>query len=319
MDISGVLPVKAVEVMCNGCAVCPIPAISSLSSKGSGWDGIALESFSDVPGVSIPDHDHPTHFLNLLTHGNIKAQWTTEGKSRSADNGPGTIYLLPAGTRDRLTWSGPTTRIIVVMEPRFFSRSFEDTAQIKEVELSTHWNLRDRHIQSLMLALHADLEDGSPAGPLYGESLGLALGTYLVHRYSTRNYAKPEYRGGMPTMRLNRTLEYISQNLARNLRLWELAQIAGMSPNYFCELFKASTGLSPYKYILRCRIDRAKEYLRDPKVTLACAGAAAGFADQSHFTKVFRRIVGVTPMRFRGQIGRGHDHAGKEPIARLRG
>ena len=91
MDISGVLPVKAVEVMCNGCGVCPIPSISSLSSKRAGWDGIALESFSDVPGVSIPDHDHPTHFLNLLTHGNMRAQWTMEGKSRSADNGPGTI------------------------------------------------------------------------------------------------------------------------------------------------------------------------------------------------------------------------------------
>jgi len=318
MDASGVLPVKAVEVMCNGCAVCPIPAISSLSSKRAGWNGIALESFSDVPGVSIPDHDHPTHFLNLLTHGNIKAQWTTEGKSRSADNGPGTIYLLPAGTRDRLTWSGPTTRIIVVMEPRFLSRSFEDTARLVDLELTTHWNLRDRHIESLMLALHADLEDGSPAGPIYGESLGLALGTYLIHRYSTRNYAKSDYRG-MPTIRLNRTLEYINQNLSRDLRLWELAQIAGMSPNYFCELFKASTGIPPYRYILRRRIERAKQYLRDPKITLACAGAAVGFADQSHFTKVFRRIVGVTPMRFRGQIGYGHDHAGKELIADLRG
>ncbi len=309
MDTSGVLPVKAVEVMRNGCAVCPIPAISSLSSKRAGWDGIALESFSDVPGVSIPDHDHPTHFLNLLTHGNIKAQWTTEGKSRSADNGPGTIYVLPAGTRDRLTWSGPTTRIILVMEPRFLARSLEDTAHLDDVELTTHWNLRDRHIQSLMLALHADLEDGSPAGPLYGESLGLALGIYLVRRYSVRNSAKPDYRGSMPTTRLNRVLEFINQNLARDIRLWELAQIAGMSPNYFCELFKVSTGLPPYQYILRCRIERAKQYLRDPKFTLACAGEAAGFADQSHFTKVFRRVVGVTPLKFRGKIGSGHNHA----------
>ncbi len=309
MDMSGVLPVKAVEVMRNGCAVCPIPAISSLSSKGAGWDGIALESFSDVPGVSIPDHDHPTHFLNLLTHGNIKAQWTTDGKSRSADNGPGTIYVLPAGTRDRLTWSGPTTRIILVMEPRFLARSLEGTAHLKDVELTTHWNLHDRHIQSLMLALHADLEDSSPAGPLYGESLGLALGTYLVRRYSARGCAEPNYRGGMPTMRLNRTLEFINQNLARDLRLWELAQVAGMSPNYFCEQFKVSTGLPPYKYILRCRIERAKQYLRDPKIALACAGEADGFADQSHFTKVFRRIVGVTPMRFRGNFGCGNIHA----------
>lgn len=308
VEMSGVLPVKAVEVMHNGCAVCPIPAVSSLSSKRAGWNGIALESFSDVPGVSIPDHDHPTHFLNLLTHGNIRTQWTTEGKSRSADNGPGTIYLLPAGTRDRLTWSGPTTRIILVMERGFLARSLEDAAHLKDVELTTHWNLRDRHIQSLMLALHADLEDGSPAGPLYGESLGQALGTYLVRRYSARDFAKHDYRGGMPTMRLNRTLEYINQNLPRDIRLWELAQIAGMSPNYFCELFKASTGLPPYQYILKCRIERAKQYLRDPKITLACAGVASGFADQSHFTKVFRRMVGVTPMQFRGASGRTHNH-----------
>jgi AraC family transcriptional regulator len=160
-----------------------------------------------------------------------------------------------------------------------------------------------------MLALHTDLEDGSPAGPLDGESLGLALGTYLVRRYSARDCAKPDYRGGMPTIRLNRTLEFINQNLARDVRLWELAQIAGISPNYFCELFKVSTGLPPYKYILRCRVERAKQYLRDPKITLACAGAAAGFADQSHFTKVFHRIVGVSPMRFRGKIGPGHNHA----------
>jgi AraC family transcriptional regulator len=160
-----------------------------------------------------------------------------------------------------------------------------------------------------MLALHADLEDGSPAGPLYGESLGLALGTYLVRRYSVRNCAKADYHGSMPTTRLNRTLEYINQNLARDIRLWELAQIAGMSPNYFCELFKLSTGLPPYQYILRCRIERAKQYLRDPKITLACAGAAAGFADQSHFTKVFRRIVGVTPMRFRGKTSHERNYA----------
>jgi AraC family transcriptional regulator len=308
MDTSGVLPVKAVEVMRSGCSVCPIPALSSLNSKQAGWDGIALESFSDVPGVSIPDHDHPTHFLNLLTRGNIRAQWTTEGRSRSANNGPGTIYVLPAGTRDRLTWSGPTTRIIVVIEPWFLARSLETTAHLKDVDLTTHWNLCDHHIQSLMLALHADLEDGSPGGPLYGESLGLALSAYLISRYSVRDCAKPAHRGSMPTMRLNRILEFISQNLARDIRLQELAQIAGMSPNYFCEMFKASTGVPPYKYILNCRVERAKRYLRDPRMSLASAGTAVGFADQSHFSKVFRRIVGVTPMTFRGKLGRGRGH-----------
>ncbi|MBB5345106.1 helix-turn-helix transcriptional regulator [Tunturibacter empetritectus] len=186
------------------------------------------------------------------------------------------------------------------MERGFLARSIENTAHLNELELRTHWNLRDRHIQSLMLAMHADLEDGSPAGPLYGESLGLTLGLYLIRRYSARTNNSAQFRGGMPTARLNRVLDFINQNFAQDLRLWELAELAGMSPHYFCELFKASTGLTAYQYVLQCRIERAKQYIRDPTFSVGEAGAAVGFADQSHFTKVFRRMVGVTPMKYRG-------------------
>lgn len=262
-----------------------------------------MESFSNVPAVAIPDHDHPTHFINLLTHGNITAQWTMGGKTRTAENNPGTIYLLPAGTRDRLTWSGPSTRIVLVMEPRFLARSLEDTAHLEDVELIMHWNLRDRHIQSLILALHADLQDGSPAGPLYGESLAVALGHYLIRRHSTRlEKAVTAFRGRLPALRLNRVLDFMNENLARDLRLSELSQVAGVSSHYFCHVFKESTGLTAYQYVLRLRIERAKNYLRDPKMTLAMAGEATGFADQSHFSKVFRRMAGVTPAQFRANV-----------------
>ncbi|MBV9489710.1 MAG: helix-turn-helix transcriptional regulator [Verrucomicrobia bacterium] len=300
MHAAGVLPVRAVEVIRNGCAMCPFPTLSSLSSEHAGWDGIAMESFSNVPAVAIPDHDHPTHFINLLTHGNITAEWTVGGKTGKAEAGPGDIYMLPAGTRDRLTWSGPTSRIVLVMEPRFLARSLEESARLDDVELFTHWNLRDRHIQTLILALHADLQDGSPAGPLYGESLAVALGHYLIRRHSFRAAKRiSEIRGGMPSVRLNRVLDFMNHNVTRDLRLGELAQVAGMSPNYFCQLFKQTTGLTAHQYVLRMRIDRAKRYLRDPKATLGMASAASGFADQSHFTKVFRRMVGVTPAQFR--------------------
>ena len=71
----------------------------------------------------------------------------------------GPIYVWPAEARDRLTWSRPPLDLILVMEPRFLARSLEDTAHLKDVELTAHWNLRDRHIEIVMLALHADLED----------------------------------------------------------------------------------------------------------------------------------------------------------------
>jgi AraC family transcriptional regulator len=65
------------------------------------------------------------------------------------------------------------------MESGFLSRSLEKTAHLDEIDLTTHWNLRDRHIQSLMLALHADLEDGSPAGRCMGSLLVWHLASIL--------------------------------------------------------------------------------------------------------------------------------------------
>src|SRR5690349_9705289 len=216
---------------------------------------------------NVPQHEHPTNYLNLIRSGRGTCQWTADGHTGSTEEGPGTTYILPAGTRDRLTRSAPTNQTMLVMAPHFLARALEETAHLTDVELIPNWNLRDPHIASLMLALHADLEDGSPAGPLYGESLGLALAHYIIRRYSVRTPRQIEYRGGMTTVRLNRVLDFMRQNCAREMRLWELAQLAGMSPHYFCELFKKSTGLSPHQYSLRCRIGRAKILLQSIQYT----------------------------------------------------
>jgi AraC family transcriptional regulator len=295
-----ILPVKTVQVLRRGRTERPIPMLPTVSSRDVGWDGIAMESFNDVPACAVPEHEHPTHFLILLRSGQVTCKWWTNGgQTGSAEEGPGTIYVLPAGTRDRLTRSGRTDQTMLVMASDFLARALDETSHLADIELITHWNLRDRHIVSLMLALHADLEDGSPAGPLYGESLGVALACNLVRRYSARAPREPEYKGGMPTVRLNRVVDFMRQNYARETRLWELAELAGMSPHYLCELFKKSTGFSPHQYSIRCRIDRAKIYLRSREFTIRQVAKATGFVDQSHFTKVFRRIVGVTPTQFR--------------------
>jgi AraC-like DNA-binding protein len=154
----------------------------------------------------------------------------------------------------------------------------------------------------LILALRADLQDGSPAGRLYGESLATALAVYLQKRYAAVTPKSFQWRGGMPGIRLNRVLEYIRANIGEDLKLSALAEIANMSPHYFCELFKQSTGLSPHRYVLRAKIERAKEYLRDLRVSVFEASVLTGFADQSYFTKVFRRVVGVTPTEFRARM-----------------
>jgi AraC family transcriptional regulator len=76
------------------------------------------------------------------------------------------------------------------------------------------------------------------------------------------------------------------------------ASEVGMSRYYFARLFKQSTGLSVHQYLIQCRIERAKQLLKQKKIAIANIATQVGFVDQSHFTRYFKRIVGVTPKGF---------------------
>lgn len=107
------------------------------------------------------------------------------------------------------------------------------------------------------------------------------------------------YRGGLSRRSLKLVLEYIHAHLHDNVQLSSLAEIAGLNLYHFAKAFKQSTGESPHQYTLRRRIERARELLRDPHVSVLEVSARTGFVDQSHFSKVFRRIAGVAPSECR--------------------
>jgi AraC family transcriptional regulator len=91
--------------------------------------------------------------------------------------------------------------------------------------------------------------------------------------------------------------EYVAQHLDQNLTLATLAAIAHISPSYFSALFKNSTGLAPHQYVIHCRINRAKQLLLQG-VSMAEVASDSGFSHQSHLSRHFKRLVGVTPKEF---------------------
>ena len=72
-----------------------------------------------------------------------------------------------------------------------------------------------------------------------------------------------------------------------------------MSSSYFTRLFKQATGETPHQYVVRCRIALAKHLLAETDLSLSAIGLQVGYADQSHFTALFRRHVGTTPRAYR--------------------
>lgn len=122
---------------------------------------------------------------------------------------------------------------------------------------------------------------------------------------STPTAVADRVAGGLPASRLRRVTQYIDENLHDQLRLVELGALVHMSPYHFGRLFKRSTGVSPHRFLVQRRIDRARALLVADTTPIVEIARAVGFCSASHFTTTFRRVTGTTPSVYRrtgGQI-----------------
>lgn len=98
---------------------------------------------------------------------------------------------------------------------------------------------------------------------------------------------------------LKAVLKYIEQNYGSNITLNSLADIAGMNPNYFCRVFQNITQKTPMDYVIYYRVEQATVMLANTSLSITDIAMACGFFDHSYFSKIFKRIKGVTPRAYR--------------------
>ena len=123
------------------------------------------------------------------------------------------------------------------------------------------------------------------------------LGAHLLHAYGTG--ATLPIRGGLAPWQERRAKEILRASLDGNVRIADIAAECRLSPGHFATSFKRSTGVSPTGWLARQRIDHARALLRRGDLTLSEVAAAAGFTDQSHFTRAFSRRFGMAPTEMR--------------------
>ena len=107
---------------------------------------------------------------------------------------------------------------------------------------------------------------------------------------------------GLPRYKLRRVTAYVQERIDGPISLDDLAHIAGVSRFHFHRQFRKSTGVTPHAYVLRARIERAKVLLTGSDLTIGEVSGAVGFADQSHFSNIFRKLTAMTPRGFRNSM-----------------
>jgi transcriptional regulator of acetoin/glycerol metabolism len=114
-----------------------------------------------------------------------------------------------------------------------------------------------------------------------------------------RHYAPEIPRGGLSPGALRRTREYIATHMNENLDVGTLASHVGLSRYHFFRAFKASVGMPPHRYVLEQRVRKAAELIARSEQSLTTIALNSGFADQSHFSRAFHALMGLTPSQFR--------------------
>jgi AraC family transcriptional regulator len=173
-----------------------------------------------------------------------------------------------------------------------------------KVELRSSDNLFDARVGALAAAVNAERSAGFPSGRLFLDSIEQALAVTLFNGYAVQPRSLGRYHGGLGPARLRRVKEFVHAKMEDELSLRELAQSVGLSAAHFSEMFRKSTGETPHQFVLRLRVERAKEMLRSADSRVLDVAIACGFKTQQHFARVFRKLCGANPTEYRRHLPR---------------
>jgi AraC-like DNA-binding protein len=158
--------------------------------------------------------------------------------------------------------------------------------------------VHDATISNLGRAVLPALSRPDQASQLFVDHILLALGIHVAQTYGGMRPLS-SIRGGLAAWQVRRAKEILSANLDGRMPLKEVARECRLSVSHFSRAFRRTVGAAPHNWLLTYRIEVAKAKLRDSRSSLSEVALVCGFADQSHLTRVFTRIVGISPGAWR--------------------
>jgi AraC family transcriptional regulator len=203
----------------------------------------------------------------------------------------GSVAICPAGIDQAADAVGSVDVLVIAIDPgRFALAAAEDRAL--DAQLIERFSGYDRQLLSLGRTLALESASDYPNGPLFWNERASAFVDCLVARHTSRPVRQA--RGTLGRNVLDRLRDYIHAHLDEPVEVGALADLAGRSPFQFTRVFARSVGITPHRYIVHLRLQRAIELVRDGRSGLAEIAAHTGFADQSHLSRWVRRVYGVS-------------------------
>lgn len=275
-----------------------------ISSETAGWEGISVSAYHEpaqLEGWIVPGTLDAS--VVLVARGSLRmAHRLMPGSWKEHCLYQGQLSLQPGEKSPaELRWTALSSEPLYLLNLNLSYDMLVRTSQEltgKEPELIGRSGFQDPLLTQIGFALWRELEQDAPGGKLYAQTAAQMLAVHLLHHYAPLPAALQETSQGLSHHQLKIIIDFILAHLGENLSLDVLAQQIGFSPYHFARLFREGTGESPHQFVLRQRIELAKQLLRKADMSLATIALECGFANQSHLTRVFKRYLKLTPRMY---------------------
>ncbi|MBJ6145324.1 helix-turn-helix transcriptional regulator [Hymenobacter sp. BT559] len=266
------------------------------------WPGLRVEQYH-LGAMTLPAHYHRHHLLMLYQVDTpLVVQRHNGARVQQEVYQTGDLGIYPGGEYGNITWAAASRNTYLTVDDDYLERLARQGLDLAYFSLQERVKLTDPLLAQLGRQLLTVASAPPALGSLYTESLIHALCYHLIEHYGHYE-RRPAPAGKLPAAVLARIDAYLEDHLGDAITLEILADLAHLSVFHFARLFKQTTGLAPYHYVLRRKIARAQQLLRLGGTSVTHVSEVLGFASAASFSAAFRRATGQGPQAFQRAQG----------------
>ncbi|MDF2997934.1 MAG: helix-turn-helix transcriptional regulator [Xanthobacteraceae bacterium] len=273
------------------------------TSAGLGWSSVFLSTQAELPYTRGFDA-RPDILVGVLNAGSLSGRLTIRNSSNEVRALPGAVCIVPNGASCHVDLKAPIRTTHLYIRRAVFDEVAESICQElpETIQILPRAGTFDPFVEQLCHEAREALDGDPRSSGLYIDHIVRALAAHLLRKHSSLGpQAVQAPDGKLSARNLTRIRETVESRLSDQLSISDIAAGTGMGPDHLGRLFKQTTGMTLYQFVIRCRIDRARRLLSETKTPTATIALECGFSDQVSLTRTFRRVVGTTPAAFRHQ------------------
>lgn len=259
-----------------------------LTSRDLGLFQVTNVAFA--PATTLPSHYHERTCFAVVLEGTVEKVFTRNRHTSAA----GSVVTMPAGEQHADHFAGDGAQLLVV-EPQSGHEAQELLHPCASI-LQSVQHVRDSRIITLAWRVHRELHDPDPVS-------SLAVSGYVLEMLAQAARAhNGEQRQTRPPAWLREAREYLHDNFNQSFQIADVAEAVGVHPVHLARTFREHCDVSPSRYLRRLRLNWVAARLARSEEPLSVLAGRAGFADQSHLTRLFKRQTGLTPGQYRRAV-----------------